>query len=96
MLNKTSTDPIRSRSIDDWGSGGRWFESSHPDQFLQFRRLHGNTTRGAWRSLVSNVAPFPLPAVPREPKRRTKRRILNASTLKALVPPPTRSVDHFE
>jgi hypothetical protein len=21
-------------SAPDWGSGGRWFESSHPDQFL--------------------------------------------------------------
>ena len=20
----------------DWGSGGRWFESSHPDQFSKF------------------------------------------------------------
>ena len=45
---------------------------------------------------MSNIAPFPLPAVSREPKRRTKRRILNASTLKALVPPPTGSVDHFD
>ena len=45
---------------------------------------------------MSNVAPFPSPAVSREPKRRTKRRILNASTLKALVPPPTGSVDHFD
>ena len=21
--------------ITDWGSGGRWFESSHPDQYLK-------------------------------------------------------------
>ena len=28
--------------------------------------------------------------------RESKRRILNASTLKALVPPPVGSVDHFD
>ena len=28
-----STDPIGQRSLVAWGSGGRWFESSHPDQF---------------------------------------------------------------
>ena len=22
-------------SAPDWGSGGRWFESSHPDQYLK-------------------------------------------------------------
>ena len=36
--------------------------------------------------------PLPLPTVSRE----SKRRILNASTLKALVPPPAGSVDHFD
>ena len=41
---------------------------------------------------VSNLAPFALPTV----SRASKRRILNASTLKALAPPPTGSVDHFD
>ena len=41
---------------------------------------------------MSNLAPFPSPTVSRE----SKRRILNASTLKALAPPLTGSVDHFD
>jgi hypothetical protein len=37
-------------------------------------------------------SPFPSPTVSRE----SQRRILNASTLKALAPPQTGSVDHFD
>ena len=28
-------------SAPDWGSGGRWFKSSHPDHFPQCFRLFG-------------------------------------------------------
>jgi integrase len=41
---------------------------------------------------VTNVASFPLPP----PARKSKRRILNASTLKALAPPSSGSVDYFD
>jgi Arm DNA-binding domain len=41
---------------------------------------------------LSTVAPFILPS----PNRKSKRRILNASTLKALAPPPVGSVDYFD
>jgi hypothetical protein len=33
-------------------------------------------------------------AFPRKPTRQQKRRILSATTLKALTPPPTGSVDY--
>jgi len=41
---------------------------------------------------VSTVAPFILPSSARKPKRR----ILNASMLKSLAPPPGGSVDYFD
>ena len=41
---------------------------------------------------MNTLAPFPSPTV----SRKSKRRILNASTLKALAPPPVGSVDHFD
>jgi integrase len=41
---------------------------------------------------VTNVAPFPLPP----PARKSKRRILAATSLRALTPPAAGSVDYFD
>ena len=35
-------DVAQPGSAPDWGSGGRWFESSHPDHFLTFHGVLGN------------------------------------------------------
>ena len=57
---------------------------------------------GFWGSMVTKPWCMEVPRVQRCPlplatvSRQSKRRILNASTLKALTPPPTGSIDHFD
>src|SRR4029079_1480204 len=44
ILNQTRPCTNEQGSERDWGSGGRWFESSHPDQILPVKSQHKGDT----------------------------------------------------
>jgi hypothetical protein len=53
VRNKNYRDVAQSGSAPEWGSGGRWFKSSRPDQFL----------KGLVGLEIGRISPFPFQRV---------------------------------